>query len=121
MVIFSGVWALANGVESCPCFWRVNRPAGSRPLLSRGAGQRGSKPQMGQTRGPSANLLKGALRDTYSVVVHAENERGDGINVALGEPLEHCGILTGFVEALVHVGQVRRINGLHADEDPLPS
>jgi hypothetical protein len=29
MVIFSGVWAISNGMKSCQCFGRVSRPAAS--------------------------------------------------------------------------------------------
>ncbi len=107
--------------ELLPVLWARQSPGGLQPFVKRRRGQRGEQAKDGQPRGPSTNLFHGPLCYAYSVVVHAENERGDGVNVALGEPLEHGGVLTRFVEALVHVGQVRRINGLHADEDPLPS
>src|SRR5256885_7524019 len=44
----------------------------------------------------------------------------DGVveTFGLGEPLEHGGMLARFVEALVYVGEVCRVDGLHADEDP---
>src|SRR5260370_16181274 len=107
--------------ELVPVLWARQSPGGLQPFVKRRRGQRGEQAKDGQSRGPSANLLKGALRDTYCVVVHAENERGDGINVALGEPLKHGGILTRFVEALVYVSKVRGINRFHADEDPISS
>jgi len=36
----------------------------------------------------------------------------------LCQSLEHGRIFSGFVESLIHVFQVGRVDGLHADEDP---
>src|SRR6266849_3740968 len=49
----------------------------------------------------------------------AKDEGGDRINIALGEPLEHGRILTRLVEPLVYAREVRWVDGLHADENPL--
>src|SRR5260370_38508466 len=89
--------------ELLPVLWTRQSPGGLQPFVKRRRGQRGEQAKDGQTRRPSANLLKGGLRETYSVVVHAEKEREDGINVALGETLEDVGILTRVVEARVYV------------------
>src|SRR5262249_31330325 len=68
---------------------------------------------------PTPNLLKRPLSHPWRVIVHPEDEGSDRINVSPGESIEHGGILTGLVESLVHTGEVRRVNGFHADEDPL--
>src|ERR1019366_3933191 len=60
-----------------------------------------------------------ALHDSGRVIVHAENKGSDRINVALGEPLEYGCILTRLVESLVYASKVGRVDGLHANEDPL--
>src|ERR1700722_19191293 len=65
------------------------------------------------------NFLKRPLCDARGVVVHAENEGSDRKNIAVGEPLKHSCVLTGFVESLVHAGEVGGVDGLHSDEYPL--
>src|SRR5882757_9325648 len=107
--------------ELLPVLRTCQSPGGLQPFVKRCRGQRGEQTKDRQASGPSMNLFKGALRDTHSVVVHAKNKGRDGVNVALREPLEHGGVLTRFVEALVYVGKVCRVDGFHADEDPLPS
>src|SRR4029077_6650276 len=87
-------------------------------FVQRRRGQRGEQAKNGQPCGPSADFLECPLRETDGVVVRAENERGDGVNVALGKALEHGGIFAWFVEALVYVRKVRGIDGFHADENP---
>ena len=64
-------------------------------------------------------MLQGTLGYPGGVVVHAENKRGNREDVAVRKPLKHCRIFAGLIEALVHVFQVGRIDGLHADKDPL--
>src|SRR6266446_7069670 len=105
--------------ELLPVLRARQSPGGLQSFVKRCCGQRGEQAKNGQSRRPRANFSEGALRDSYGVVVHAENKGSDGIHVSLGEPLEHGGILTRLVEALVYVRQVRGINRLHADEDPL--
>src|SRR5712692_288014 len=105
--------------ELLPVLRARQSSGGFQPFVKRRRGQWCEQSKNGQTRGPSANLFKGALRDSYGVVVHTENKRSDGVNVAGGEPLQHGCIFAGFVEALIYVGKVGRVNGLHADEDPL--
>ncbi len=105
--------------ELLPMLGAGQSPGGLQPFVKRRRGQRSEQSKNGQTCGPSANFFQRALRDTYSVVVHAENKRSDGINVAGGEPLQHSCIFAGLVEALFDVGKVGRVDGLHADEDPL--
>ena len=73
---------------------------------------------MGRPGGQVSNLREGALSRADRVIVHAEDEGSDGVDVALGEALEHGGILLWFVEALVHIFQVGGIDRFHADEDP---
>ena len=64
-------------------------------------------------------MLQCAFADAHGVIVHAEDERSNRVHVALGEALEHCGILAGLVEPFVDIFEIGGINGLHADEDPL--
>ena len=110
-----------KGDKLLPVLRARQAPGGLQPFVKRRRGQRGEQSKDRQSRRPSTNLFKRPLRDTYGVVVHPENKRRDGINVTLGQPLEHGGILARFVEALVYVGKVGRVDGLHANEDPLPS
>ena len=51
MVIFSGVCAMAKGINSCQCFGRVNRPATSNLLYSGVAGNGVSNPKIGNPGG----------------------------------------------------------------------
>src|SRR5260370_1105920 len=105
--------------ELLPVFWPRQSPGCLQSFVKRRRGQRSEQSKDGQSSRPGTNLLKRPLRDTYGVVVHAKNKRGDGINVAPGKPLEHGGILTRLVETLVYVGQACRIDGLPSDKDPL--
>src|SRR6266568_1133563 len=102
-----------------PVFRPRQSPCGRKPLVKRRRRQGREQAKDGQPWGPSANLLQRPLRDPGRVVVHAEDEGGDRINIALGEPLEHGCILTRLVEPLVYARKVRRVDGLHADENPL--
>src|SRR5713226_2368097 len=80
MVIFSGVWAISNGMNSCQCCGRVSRPAASS-LVKWCRGQRREQAKNGQPWGPNPNRLEGSLPDSGGVIVHAENEGSDRINV----------------------------------------
>src|SRR5256884_1222828 len=51
MLIFSGVWAIAKGMNSCQCFGRVSRPAASSFLYSGVAGRGVIKPKIGSPGG----------------------------------------------------------------------
>ena len=51
MLIFSGVCAMAKGINSCQCFGRVSRPATSSRLYSGVAGKGVSSPKMGSPGG----------------------------------------------------------------------
>ncbi len=64
-------------------------------------------------------MLERALSRAYGIVIHAEDERSDGIDVALREALQDSGVFFGLVEALIHIFQIDGIDRLHADEDPL--
>ena len=94
-------------------------PRGFQPLVERRRGQRREQAKDRQPGRPGANFLQRALGNSGRVVVHAENKRSDGVDVALRQPLEHGGIFARLVESLVHVGEIGGIDGLHADEDPL--
>src|SRR5205807_10540052 len=48
-------------------------------------------------------------------------KRGDVIDVAFGKALEHGGVFSGLVESFIHVFKICRVDGFHADEDPLAS
>jgi hypothetical protein len=50
-----------------------------------------------------------------------KRERGDRIDIAPGQPLEHARILRRLIEILLDAGQIGGIERLHADEDPLPA
>src|SRR2546430_6447507 len=90
------------------------------PLFVQGRRRkRGHQAKDRQPRRPGTNFLQGSLRYARRVIVHAKDKRGDGKNVALGEPIEHRGILTRLVEAFFYVGKVGWIYGFHSDEDPL--
>src|SRR2546429_1796364 len=51
MLIFSGVWAIAKGMNSCQCFGRVSRPAASSFLYRGVAGRGVIKPKIGSPGG----------------------------------------------------------------------
>src|SRR5208337_1652374 len=71
--------------------------------------------------GPGADLPQGTVGDADGIVVHAEDERGDGVDIAFGEAFEDGGVFARLVESLVDVFEIGEIDGLHADEDPLAS
>src|SRR5882724_1114334 len=87
-------------------------------FVERRGRKRSEQPENGEAWGPGANFLQGALGDSRRVVVHAEDEGSDGVNVALGQALEYGGVLAGFIEAFVDVGEIGGVDGLHADENP---
>ena len=61
MVIFNGVWAIANGMNSFQCLGRVSRPAVSSRLYRGVAGQGRQQPENRQSRWPRADLLECAF------------------------------------------------------------
>src|SRR5208337_1842925 len=71
--------------------------------------------------GPGADLPQGTVGDADGIVVHAEDERGDGVDIAFGEAFENGGVFARLIESLVDVFEIGGIDGLHADEDPLAS
>src|SRR6266699_6864714 len=95
-----------KGNELLPVFRAGQAPCGFEPFVKRRCGQRSEQSKNRQARRPSANFLKRAIGDTSSVIVHAENERSDCLDVALCESLEYGSIFTGFVEAFVDVGKI---------------
>src|SRR5712692_3788924 len=108
-----------KGDELLPVFGAGQAAGGFEAFVERRGGERREQAEDGQAWRPSLNLVQGALGYTGGVVVHAKDEGGDGEDVALGEALEHGGILTGLVETFVDVFEVGGVDGLHADEDPL--
>src|SRR6266851_9534476 len=102
-----------KGNELLPVLGARQSPGSFPPLVKRSRGQRRKQSKNGQPRGPGANFLESALGDAYGVVVHAENKRSDGVNVAGGKPFQNSGIFAGLVETLVDVGKVGRVDGLH--------
>src|SRR6185312_13597923 len=110
-----------EGYELLPVLHPREPPGSLKPLVERRRGQRRQQPEDRQAGRPTANLFQGPLCHAGRVIVHAENKRRDRIDIPLGKPLEHCRVLTRLVEALFHVREVRRIDGFHADEDPLSS
>ena len=71
-----------------------------------------------QTRGPALDLLQRAISHAGRIVVETYDERRDRVNVALGQAIEHGGILARFVKAFIHIGKVDWIDRLHAYEYP---
>ena len=110
-----------EGYELLPMLGTREPPSGLQPFVKRRGRQRRQQAKDGEPRRPSANLLQSSLGDAGRVVVHAEDKRGDGINVALGQPIEDGGVLARLVEAFFYVGKIGRIDGFHADEDPFAS
>ena len=106
-------------MNSCQCLGRVKRPAAVETLEERSAGQGSEQAENRQAGRPGADLFERAFGGADGVVIHAEDEGSDGIDVALRQALEHGGIFFRLVEALVDVFQVGGIDRLHADEDPL--
>src|SRR5215475_15865404 len=73
----------------------------------------------GQACGPLAKLIERPPRYAWRVVVQSEYEGSDREQVAPGKPLQYHAVLARFDEILVHVVQIGRVYGLHADKDPL--
>src|SRR5258708_33947061 len=92
-------WGVGNlkWNELLPVFRPRQSPRGLKPLVKCCRGQRREQAKNGQPWGPSPNRLECSLRDSGRVIVHAENEGRDRINVALGKPLKHGTILTLLV------------------------
>src|ERR1041385_5243480 len=107
------------GRELQPVLRSRQTPAGLQTLVERRRGEGRELAEDGQARRPRLDLAERALGYARRVVVQADDERGDRVDVAPGEAVEHCGVLRRLVEALVHVGEVGRVNRLHADENPL--
>src|SRR5215472_10309395 len=108
-----------KGYELLPVLRTREPPSGFQPFVERRRWQWRHQAEDRQPRRPTANFLQSSLRYARLVIVHTEDKRGDGINVALGEPTEHYTILTWLVEAFLNVREVGRIDGFHPDEDPL--
>src|ERR1051325_4838958 len=101
-----------------PVSWSREPPRRLKPSVKRRCRQRDERAKDRQTGRPGANLLKRALGHAWGIVIQPKNERGDRQNVALRQPFEHGLILARLVESLVDVGEVRGVNGFHADEYP---
>src|SRR5215471_10048407 len=110
-----------KGYELLPVLRTREPPSGFQPFVEWRRRQWCHQAKDRQPRRPTANFLQSSLRYARLVIVHAEDKRRDGINVALGEPIEHDTILAWLVEAFLYVGKVGRIDGFHPDEDPLAS
>ena len=105
--------------ELLPVFGSRQAAGGFEPFVKRCGRQRGEQAKDRQPWRPGANLFQRAIGDAHSIVVHAKNERGNREDIALRQALEYGGILTGLVETFIHVFQIGRVDGFHADEDPL--
>src|SRR5215472_19233737 len=108
-----------KGYERLPVLRTSEPPSGFQPFVERRRWQWRYQAKDRQPRRPTANFLQSSLRYARLVIVHAEDKRGDCINVTLGEAIKHCGILTWLVEAFLNVAKVGWIDGFHPDEDPL--
>src|SRR6266851_5300303 len=71
-----------------------------------------------QAENGAANLGQSAIGNAGGVVVHAKNERRNGVDIAVRQTLQNGSVFAGLVEAFVDVSEVRGIDGLHADEHP---
>src|SRR5713226_4866553 len=110
-----------KGNELLPVLRTREPPRGFQPLVQGRRRQWGHQAKDRQPRRPSANFLQSSLRHARRVIIHAKDKRGDGKNVAPGEPVEHHGIFTWLVEAFFYGSKVGRIDGFHSDEDPFAS
>ena len=119
IVIFSGVCAISNGMNSCQCFGRVRRPANSRRLYNGVAGNGVSKPKMGRPGGQVWTSFKVLSATPVVSLSIPKIKEVMAVDVADGQPLEHGSILARLVEAFVDAGEIRRVDGFHTDEDPL--
>src|SRR6266550_4726994 len=107
-----------KGNKLLPVLRTGEPPRGFQPFVQGRRRQWGQQAKNRQPRRPSANFLQSSLRHARRVIVHAKDKRGDGKNVAPGEPVEHHSIFTWFVKAFFYVSKVGRIDGFHSDEDP---
>src|SRR5216684_9023509 len=110
-----------KGNELLPVLRTRQPPRGFQPFVERSRRQWRHHTKDRQPRRPSANLLESSFCHARRVIVHAKDKRGDGKNVAPGEPIEHHSIFTWLIEAFFYVSKVGRIDGFHSDEDPLAS
>ena len=90
-----------------------------KTLVERRARQRREQAENRQARRPGADLFERAFGGADGVVIHAEDERCDGVDVALARRSRTAAYSLRLVETFVDVFQVGGIDGLHADEDPL--
>src|SRR3989442_9327253 len=97
----------------------ARQPAFSRqPVVQRGGGEGCDLTENRETRRPFADFGQGPLGDSRGVVIQAEDERRDGVDVAPGQRLEPPGVFARLIEALLDAGQIGRVQRLHADENP---
>src|SRR5229473_455551 len=108
-----------KGNELLPVLRAGEPPSGFQLFVQGRPRQWGHQAKDRQPRRPSANFPQSSLRHARRVIVHAKDKRGDGKNIAPGQPVEHHSIFTWLVEAFFYVSKVGRIDGFHPDEDPL--
>src|SRR5437879_5173508 len=101
-----------------PMLWPREPSLCSQFLVCRRSGQWNEWTEDGHSRRPLCYLLQRAISHARRVVVQAEDECSDRIDVALRQPIEHRRVFARLVEALVHIREIERIDRLHADEYP---
>src|SRR5438876_3250263 len=77
-----------KGNELLPVLRAGEPPRGFQLFVQGRRRKRGHQAKDRQPRRPTANFLQCSLGHSRRVIVHAKDKRGDGKNVALGEPIE---------------------------------
>src|ERR1043166_8711714 len=98
------------GREPQPVLRSRQPPAGLQTLVERRRGEGRELAEDWQPRRPRLDLAERALGHARRVVVQADDEGGDRVDVSTGEAGARRRVLRRLVEALVHVGEVGRVN-----------
>src|SRR6266571_7606375 len=93
-----------------PVLWPRKPSRNLEPLVQRRRREWYELTKHRKSRGPATYLLECSVRRARCVVVQSEDERGDGMNVALSESFEHRLILIRFIEALVRYREVGSVH-----------
>ncbi len=96
--------------EVQPVLWPRQPSFRAKLFVGRRSRQRDERTEDGHSRRPRCYLFQRALSHARCIVVQAEDECGDRIDVTLREPVEHRRVFTGLVEALVHIREIERID-----------
>src|SRR5215475_4600994 len=95
-----------KGRKIQPVFGTCQPPGGLEPFVKWRRGEWSQQAEDRQSWRPTPDLFERPPGHPGRVVVHAENEGCNRIEITLGEPLKHGRILSRFIEALIYVGKV---------------